>query len=375
MTNLDTLKEDLKRSISIIDLVRSLNYTITNNKINSIYNTLEKTPSLVLYELTNTYYCFSTGKGGDIFNFYMDSQSVDFTTALKELQRLANTNIQAPKTTLKATNDTNTPPPQKEGGKLSGYSKDLMFEVFEYFISLLDLSGGGAGYLEGRGFDLVTCNLLRLKYFSKNDYSNISNKLKAKFDLELLKDSGLYNDKGNLICFMDCIVIPYLDKDYKPLYLQFRNIDNTGVKYIWLANDRSGLDKPIYLLDLNSDVLNNCTQKCNIWITEGVFDSLLIIQEIIIDSNKSINLSIALGSSNDIKRLELVLDTLIKSNKSGFKLNIIIGLDNDTAGIKATQTAVEIITKPKYIDTLEYSTFNFQGCKDINEYFLNVKNC
>lgn len=42
-------------------------------------------PSFAIYPETNSYYCFTEGKGGDVVQYYQLLKKVDFKTAVKEL--------------------------------------------------------------------------------------------------------------------------------------------------------------------------------------------------------------------------------------------------------------------------------------------------
>ena len=53
----------------------------------------EKTPSFTVNPEKNMFYCFGCHKGGDIFRFTMDHQSISFTQTLEHLAQLANITI------------------------------------------------------------------------------------------------------------------------------------------------------------------------------------------------------------------------------------------------------------------------------------------
>jgi len=58
-----------------------------NKKIRCPLHT-DHTPSLHIYEKTNTWYCFSCNKGGDTIQFIMDTQKITFLDAVKFLCHL-----------------------------------------------------------------------------------------------------------------------------------------------------------------------------------------------------------------------------------------------------------------------------------------------
>jgi len=372
----NTLKDKIKASLNIVDLAKILNYKITkNNKITSIYNPTEKTPSLVLYSQTNSFYCFSTGRGGDLFDFYMDSQGVDFKTALNELKKLTGIEKSGSENVLNKTNPRQRQPKQAIENKKevikSKYNLNDYKAVFRAFLDLLSLDSKGKDYLLNRGFDFGFLDGFKFKYFEKKNYFKISSELKARFDLDLLKEAGLFNSKGNLLCYCDCVVIPYLDRDLEPIYLQFRNLEaEAKLKYLWLANSK--IEKPIYFLDLVLDSLENhfLAYKTRLWITEGVFDALIVNQNLFVDSQNNANVGLALGSSCDTKKLEPLFDLLVAKNETGFMLDIILAFDSDRAGLKASKEAFNILSKYKYKDKIRAFEIDLKRHKDLNDFVL-----
>lgn len=83
------VREDLDinkaKQYCIFYLAEQLGYRVRQNKIKSIFNPSEKTPSLHLYKDTNSYYDFSQHKGGDVIDFLMNASHLDFVQAVKQL--------------------------------------------------------------------------------------------------------------------------------------------------------------------------------------------------------------------------------------------------------------------------------------------------
>jgi len=79
--------EQIKQKLSIVDVVSTymkLNKAGKNYKGLSPFSN-EKTPSFHVSPERDTYYCFSTNQGGDIFTFVEKMEGVDFAGALKIL--------------------------------------------------------------------------------------------------------------------------------------------------------------------------------------------------------------------------------------------------------------------------------------------------
>ena len=54
----------------------------------------EKTPSLCINDIDNTFYCFGCHVGGDVIKFVMQMESMSFVDAIKHLA--ANANMEVP---------------------------------------------------------------------------------------------------------------------------------------------------------------------------------------------------------------------------------------------------------------------------------------
>ena len=93
--------KEIKNRVSIFDIAREAGYIPDkNNFIKSIYKE-ESKPSLKLYPQTNSFYCFSTGKGSDVIRFYQDLKNVDFKTAMQQLSERLGIDAAKPKPSIK----------------------------------------------------------------------------------------------------------------------------------------------------------------------------------------------------------------------------------------------------------------------------------
>lgn len=87
--DLTELKERVKATVTMDDVCHRLGIRIpSNRKIRSIYRE-EKTPSLHLYQ--STFFDYSSGQGGDVIRFVMDTQHWPFVKAVRWLAGQADT--------------------------------------------------------------------------------------------------------------------------------------------------------------------------------------------------------------------------------------------------------------------------------------------
>ena len=83
-------KYELKERINIKDVISK--YTDLKNIGGDKYRGLcifhrEKTPSLTVYEDTQSFFCFGCSTSGDVIKFIMEAEKLDFRDALSFLEK------------------------------------------------------------------------------------------------------------------------------------------------------------------------------------------------------------------------------------------------------------------------------------------------
>lgn len=79
------IKLNEAKKILIEDLYKGIPKKIGRVKMGSCPFHKDETPSFAIYPDSNSFYCFSCGKGGDVIDFYMELNNCDFQTALGAL--------------------------------------------------------------------------------------------------------------------------------------------------------------------------------------------------------------------------------------------------------------------------------------------------
>lgn len=297
--------------------------------IKSIYKD-EKTPSLQVNCIEDTYYCFSTGKGGDVIQFYQDFYRIEKSAAIKELAKIYGIENNL------FTNQRSMPKPPPEKKKLfelvsmallsaltpeerilfeqefdktflrefeievTEHSKNQFNDSMEKILKpvrelrlnknkeiyrelrnyCMKLEGDSPFYkylVEKRKLDIR--KLMAFKLFYIIDYWKVNNHLKKAFPEPDLRRAGLLSEKGNLIFYNHRLIIPYLHHG-EIVYMRGRYFDNknetnpaSGIsKYIGLVND--ALDCNRAKRFFNTDVLNNMLNGEKLLIVEGELDSI-----------------------------------------------------------------------------------------------------
>jgi len=166
----------------------------------------EKTPSFYVFPDTQGWHCFGCNKGGDLFNFVMDFEGLDFRTALEELARRAGVELQ-PRT-----------PEQVEAESESERLRSLLETTAAYYHTLLLTAPQAAharAYVEKRGFTRETLSTFQVGY-SLSDWDATRTYLSGKgFSPEEQIKAGMLVEReggGTFDRFRNRLMIPICDR-------------------------------------------------------------------------------------------------------------------------------------------------------------------
>ncbi|MEA2623157.1 MAG: primase, partial [Chloroflexota bacterium] len=140
----------------------------------------EKTPSFVVTPGRESWHCFGCGKGGDIFNFVMERDSIDFPTALRQLAGRAGVEL-SERTT-------------REDAQRKRL-RDALEAAIAFYHQVLTVHPQGQpalDYLRGRGFTDKTVETFQLGY-APESWDALTRALTTKrgFREEDLEQAGL----------------------------------------------------------------------------------------------------------------------------------------------------------------------------------------
>lgn len=363
------LIEEIKRRINIVDLAVQLGLEPTrNDQIFSIYKQ-EKNRSFKLYPKTNSFYCFATGHGGDVIDFYKDYYGIEFKQAVKELSHKAG--IQYDRIQEKKIKPTIT---ETEAGRVKSKKTDIkqvtilksekeyfdekagvleymmgnerskaeslalaeimnerkelqlcVYESLEKFCFGLD--DEAFEYLVGKDRGLKPETIKRFRLFSIKDKKQTVEFLQECFTKDQLLIAGMINKKGNFVFAFHRLIIPYIEKN-KITYLRGRTLgDNERIsKYISLSNFSGNLTLKRFF---NIDILDKIRPAEKLFICEGEFDAMILEQQ---ECN-----AIGIPGVTNIPDSQINLIS---------NYDLYLAFDNDKAGDTAMHKIANLLNRP-----------------------------
>lgn len=273
----------------------------------------EKTPSFTVDDRKQLFHCFGCGEGGDVVSFIMHKEGLSYIDAMKYLAKKAGIKLDDTKYS-------------KENKILNRYY-DINKDIMMYFYKNLLTDKACQIYLKNRGFRSNIVNTFMLG-FAKNSWDDLLSYVKKKDyllddieNLGLIKKSqnGKYYDK-----YRNRLIFPIINHYGKVIGFGGRSIDSTMPKY--LNSPESQVFKKRYnLYGLN--IFKKQSNK-DIILVEGYMDVIGLNNQGIDQAVASLGTSLTSDQAKLLKR---------------YSKNVYICYDEDNAGIKATDRAIEIL--------------------------------
>jgi DNA primase len=312
-----SVADQIKARLDIVDIIS--HYT-TVKKAGRNYKSLcpfhsEKTPSFVIFPDSQTWRCFGQcGEGGDLFSFVMKAEGWDFSEALRELAQKAGVELEAP---------TN---PAREQAENRLYT--LLTETVRFFQEMLPGSDAEA-YIRRRGLNDQTVGEFGLGYAPDEWTASLHHLSGQGFTEEEIIAAGvaLRNENGNVYDrFRGRFIIPIRDGRGRTVGFGARALfDNQNPKY--LNSPQTELfDKSEMLYGF--DVARRAIRESETAIiVEGYMDVLQAHQA---------------GYRNVVATMGTALTPQHIQNLGKYAGRLVLALDADLAGIKATMRGLEV---------------------------------
>ena len=316
---------EIRDRLEIVDLIHQ--YVPTLKKTGNSHKGLcpfhnEKTPSFIVFPNTQSYHCFGCGESGDIFNFYMKMENVEFREALKELGNRAGVEVgvTAPR-----------PPEEDEQRKKLIEINELAAMWFNHILVNATQGAAGREVIADRHVSDESVQTWKLG-FAPDSWDALLNFMASRnIPAPLLAEAGLASERdggGFYDRFRNRLTFPIRDRDGNTVGFGGRALGDAQPKYLNTAQtpifDKSHL---LYGLDLAKDAIREADQ---VVIVEGYMDAIATHEA---------------GYKNVVASMGTALtDAQVDEIKRG-NPQIVLALDADAAGQMATLRGLQIMTE------------------------------
>jgi DNA primase len=280
----------------------------------------EKTPSFVVYPKDGSYHCFGCGASGDIFNFLMRTEGLDFRGALEKLAGKAGVEIK-PRNEQAAAED-----------RARERLKEACAAAASFYQNLLlnhPAASHARAYAEKRGLIPATIETFQIG-FAPDSFDALGNYLLGRgYTAAELVEAGLVAERdsgGHYDRFRNRLVFPIRDAKGAVVGFGGRGLGDTTPKY--LNSPQSAIfDKSaiLYGFDLARPHIQRSGQ---VVIVEGYMDVVIAHQA------AQYNVVGTIGTALTDQHAEL-LKRIAK--------RVILALDPDTAGDLAALKGSEVL--------------------------------
>lgn len=318
----DELIEDIRVNNDIVDVVSE--YVRLDKKGKDYFGLCpfhkEKTPSFSVVPSKQIFYCFGCGKGGNVIQFIMNAENLDYIEALKYLADRVK--IQLPEGENKE---------DIEKAKLKQEILKINTEAARFFHTELSSpkSENVQKYLANRSISEQTVRKFGLGY-SPEGWDQLYNYLLSKdFDEKAVVSSGLVLPKKNggyYDRFRGRIMFPIFDIRGNIIGFGGRVIDASQPKYM------NSPETPVYSKGKQLYALN-FAKKSNtkkLIVVEGYMDVISLHQSGIINTVASLGTALTESQGRILKK---------------YADEIVISYDADTAGQAATMRGLDLLNE------------------------------
>ena len=277
----------------------------------------EKTPSFTVSADKQLYYCFGCGKGGNVVNFIMQMENLDFVEAVRLLAESAGMELP----------EVNT---QSDGAKAQ--LRRVIYKINSlsgrFFYDRLSSDGGKAAkeYIVKRALTQSTVNRFGLGYAPEGNALLEYLRGEGFTDDEIIESGmALRNDRGNVYDrFRNRLMFPIIDVRKNIIGFGGRVLDDSVPKYL-NSPETAAFSKSDNLFGLN--LAKSTKENCLIFV-EGYMDVISLHQN---------------GIDCAVATLGTALTTEQARRAKRVKPEVIIAYDSDEAGQKATKRAIELL--------------------------------
>lgn len=311
----------------------------------------EKTPSFTVAEDKQFYHCFGCGRGGNVFGFVQELEGISFPEAVVKVAEMEQLTV--PDQIISASTG---PRESSESQRLIALHKKAA-EVYHHMLVNTEAGRPAYQYLVDRGLDDEMISEFQIGFapagrqFLQQIFTNdqVSPELMEKSGLFVQRNDGSFNDR-----FHQRVMFPLRDPRGKTIGFSGRFL---------ATEDNDGKDQPKYLNSPETQLFNKSQvlfnfdkargtirKEDNVFLFEGFMDVLAAWQAGVKNGLASMGTSLTAQQISAIERVAK---------------NLVICYDGDSAGINATNRAIElmqehsrlelsIVSVPEKLDPDEY---------------------
>lgn len=305
----------------------------------------EKTPSFHISSDKQLYYCFGCGSGGNIIDFIMKIENLDFVDTIKFLAERAGITLEE---------EIYSPQIQRNHDKREAILKMNRLAA-KYYVQ--NLSGDDARhareYAFSRGLNREIISTYGIGY-ARNTWSDLVDYLKENgFRNDEIVEAGLAvkNEKGNIYDkFRNRLMFPIIDVRGNVIAFSGRALDDSPAKYM------NSPETPVFHKGSNIFGLNIAKQyssKDGIILVEGNMDAVSLY---------------TFGFTNAVAGLGTALTDQQAQLLKRYTPLVYVCYDNDAAGEKAAEKAIEVLSAAG----IKLKILSYKDAKDPDE-FLRKK--
>lgn len=297
----------------------------------------EKTASFVVYNDTQSFFCFGCGAGGDVISFIMRAENLDYVEAIRFLANRMGMTVPDG-----AMEDTQS--------QLKQQVLKINRETARFFHMCLKQPIGESGYvyLKKRGLSDQTITAYGLG-FAPDSWNSLTQYLKKKgFKEEEMIAAAVAVKGRNGGCydqFRNRVMFPIIDLRGNVIAFGGRVLDDSKPKYL-NSPDTLLFKKSRNLFSLNF-AKNEIKEK--IILAEGYMDVIAIYSA---------------GFKNVVATLGTALTEEQARLMAKYAKQVVIAYDSDEAGQKATHRAINLLSEAG----LSARVLKMEGAKDPDEY-------
>lgn len=299
----------------------------------------EKTPSMMVYTSTQSFYCFGCGAGGDVISFIMKIENLEYIEALKFLSQRAKIDFIEDENNLVQKNI-----------KKRLLAANVAAAKF-FYKNLLNSAETKRYLMRERKLKVETIKKFGLGFAPAGSLNLTKHMLSLGFSVdELLEAKLVARGSGKKVydIFRNRIMIPIINTKSEIIGFGGRAIGDFKPKYL-NSKDSLLFKKTNNLFNLN---LAKIEKTDTMILVEGYFDAIAIVQA---------------GFNNVVATLGTALTTKQAQIISIYAKRVVLSYDSDQAGVNATGRAVNILSELG----LQVDVLNLGAYKDPDEFIKN----